>query len=125
MTDDEKAALVYQAREWSAWHRSISHSQNQTQSRLWGAMADALESQPDLERVKREAGAAALREFAELTEIGYREDLFAPMSKQDHDAVNAILSANASVSRDRISADMMRFAAALARAAAVDIERGE
>lgn len=65
MTDDDKAALIAEAREWQNWHRRISHSENQVQSRLFAELADALEFQPDLERVKREAGAAALREFAD------------------------------------------------------------
>ncbi len=62
--------------------------------------------------------AAALREFARFTRAQYPEDVWPPMTDADHRAVHDAIAGRKTgaggVSSDRVSADIMRRAAAQA-----------
>ena len=51
----------------------------------------------------------------------YPQDVFLPLTHAHHEVVNAALKEHTGISRDRISADMMRRAAAITRAYAEQI----
>ena len=68
-----------------------------------------------------EAQASALEEFAQFLDETYPADVWVPMTHEDHMSVNQAMSGLAPstpVTRDRVSADMMRNAAGIARARA-------
>lgn len=59
----------------------------------------------------------AMRDFASLLHEWYPTNVFRPMSDADHKSVNDALAGRierTGVTRDRVSADMMRHAAGLA-----------
>lgn len=65
----------------------------------------------------------ALREFAALLREWYPEDVFRPLSDADHRSVDDAMSGRAErthVTRDAVSADMMRRAAGLAERTAAE-----
>ena len=87
-------------------------------------LTDALESQLDLERVKREAGAAALRQAAEATRDAYPVDLFIPIDAERVKQAQKVL-AGIGLTVDGFSAMAMRHWATLTDRMADAIERGE
>lgn len=73
-----------------------------------------------------EVQAAALEEFAALLRERYPEDVFKPMLDRDHRAVNDAMAGrrpNTIVTRDQVSADIMRRAATQANELADDIRK--
>ena len=73
------------------------------------------------------AKAEALEEFAVLLRERYPEDVFRPLTGADHKSANDALAGRAErthITRDSISADMMRRAAAQADEHAADIREG-
>lgn len=73
------------------------------------------------------ADARALRAFATELRERYSEDVFSPMTDKDHRSVNDALAGRAEgthVTRDRVSADMMRRAASQADQYADELAAG-
>lgn len=69
-----------------------------------------------------------LREFAAELRERYPEDIWPPMTDADHRAVNDALAGRAErthVTRDRVSADMMRRAAAQAERYADELDEDD
>ena len=77
-----------------------------------------------LERVKREAGAAALRQAAEATRDAYPVDLFIPIDAERVKQAQKVL-AGIGLTVDGFSAMAMRHWATLTDRMADAIERGE
>lgn len=75
----------------------------------------------------REVEAQALDDFSLILDERYPADVFLPLNAADNRAVNAALDTHTGpkpIVRDRVSADMMRRAAAQARREAAEIREG-
>lgn len=79
-----------------------------------------------LDGVRREAAAVALEDFAAELRARYPEDVFRPLADKDHKSVNDALAGRAErthITRDAVSADVMRRAAAQADERATEIRQ--
>ena len=74
-----------------------------------------------LEAHDAEVARAAVVAAADDLAGHYPQDLFLPLTHADHEVVNAALMEHTGISRDRISADVMRRAASITRAYAEQI----
>lgn len=103
-TTDEVRATYYSSPDNRDWEASLAAAFDR-----WLASHDA--------EVARKAVCGAADDLAEH----FPHDLFLPLTREDHELINATLDEHAGISRDRISADMMRRAEALIRARAEQI----
>jgi len=107
---------------WATAWRSADPDGGTDLSRL--RAANRAEFEAWLAEHDRQVKAEALEEFAAQLRERYPEDVFKPLSDGDHKSVNDALSGRLErthVTRDRVSADMMRRAAEQSDQLAADI----
>lgn len=110
--DEELEQLMRKAAEWFEW-ASYNIARRAGVTALDAPAAPA-------------SPADGIRAFADHLDSAYPEDVFAPLSGTDQAAVDVTLGTSPDgISRDRVSADVMRRAAAEARRYADELAAGE